>query len=106
MYIGLFVDYKISCDTVFLSFKLKDLILIIKHNGKVNFHLYDIIIYIPFIYSSSAKLRTRFSWKENSKKCTSFEEQKGTRYIRGNVYFQQSFSYKNVSRISFKGKRK
>ena len=28
-----------------------------------------------------------FSRKENLKKCTSFEEQKGTRYIRGNVYF-------------------
>ena len=25
--------------------------------------------------------------KENLKKCTIFEEQKGTRYIRGNVYF-------------------
>ena len=25
--------------------------------------------------------------KENLKKCTSFEEQKGTRYIRENVYF-------------------
>ena len=30
--------------------------------------------------------KLRFSLKENSKKCTSFEEQKGTRYIRGNVY--------------------
>ena len=28
-----------------------------------------------------------FYRKENLKKCTSFEEQKGTRYIRGNVYF-------------------
>ena len=27
------------------------------------------------------------SQKENLKKCTSFEEQKGTRYIRENVYF-------------------
>ena len=27
------------------------------------------------------------SRKENLKKCTSFEEQKGTRYIWGNVYF-------------------
>ena len=31
--------------------------------------------------------KLRFSRKENLKKCTSFEEQKGTRYIRGNVYF-------------------
>ena len=31
--------------------------------------------------------KLRFSWKENVKKCTSFEEQKGTRYIRRNVYF-------------------
>ena len=27
------------------------------------------------------------SRKENSKKCTSFEEEKGTRYIREKVYF-------------------
>ena len=25
--------------------------------------------------------------EENMKKCTTFEEEKGTRYIRGNVYF-------------------
>ena len=31
--------------------------------------------------------KPRFSGKENLKKCTSFEEQKGTSYIRGNVYF-------------------
>ena len=28
----------------------------------------------------------RFSWKEDLKKWTKFEEQKGTRYNRGNVY--------------------
>ena len=31
--------------------------------------------------------KLRFSQKENLKKCTSFEEQEGTRYIRRNVYF-------------------
>ena len=31
--------------------------------------------------------KLRFSQKENLKKCTSFEEQKGTRYVWGNVYF-------------------
>ena len=31
--------------------------------------------------------KLRLSRKENLKKCTNFEEQKGTRYIRGNVYF-------------------
>ena len=30
--------------------------------------------------------KLRFSRKENLKKCTSFEEQKGTRYIRENVF--------------------
>ena len=30
-----------------------------------------------FHLSRSAKLKTRFAWKENLKKCTSFEEQKG-----------------------------
>ena len=29
----------------------------------------------------------KISWKENLKKCTSFEEQGGTRYIQENVYF-------------------
>ena len=32
-------------------------------------------------------LKLRFSRKENLKKCTTFEELKGTRYIRENVYF-------------------
>ena len=27
-------------------------------------------------------------WKRNVKTCTSFEEQKGTRYIWGNNYFE------------------
>ena len=31
--------------------------------------------------------KLRFYWKENLKTCTTFEEQKGTKYIRGNVYF-------------------
>ena len=30
--------------------------------------------------------KLRFSWKENLKKCTNFEEQKGKRYIREKVY--------------------
>ena len=30
--------------------------------------------------------KLRFSWKENLKKCTNFEEQKGTRYVWGSVY--------------------
>ena len=33
--------------------------------------------------------KLRFSLKENLKKYTSFEEQKGTRYIRGNVYISE-----------------
>ena len=31
--------------------------------------------------------KVNFSEKENLKKCTSFEEKRGTRYIWGNVYF-------------------
>ena len=71
---------KINGNTVSLSFIFKNLILIIR---KVNFHLSNTIIYISFIYS-----KTRFSCKEDSKKCTCFEELKGTRYIQGNVYFE------------------
>ena len=36
--------------------------------------------------------KKQISQKENLKKCSSFEEQKGTRYIRGNVYFALLFS--------------
>ena len=36
---------------------------------------------------TTAVLKLRFSPKENLKKCTSFEEQKGTRYTQGNVCF-------------------
>ena len=45
--------------------------------------------------------------KENLKKCTSFEERKGTRYVRGKVYFvivlytKVYFVYKTISQISF-----
>ena len=31
-------------------------------------------------------LKLRFSRKENLKKCTNFEGQQGTSYIRGNIY--------------------
>ena len=52
--------------------------------------------------------KLRFSRKEKLKKCASFEEQKGTRYMWGIVHFgnyrfQLSFVYKTVSQISFKG---
>ena len=77
-------DYEISGNTVFLSFILKNLILVIKRNGKVNFHQFNRIIYH---LSISSKLKTCFSQKENLKKCTGFEEQKGTRYVWGNVCF-------------------
>ena len=40
-----------------------------------------------FHLSSSPKLKTRFSRRENLKICTSFEEQKDTRYTREKIYF-------------------
>ena len=52
-------DYKISSDTVFLSFILKNVILIIKHNGKLNIHLFNRIITSHL--SSSVKPETRLS---------------------------------------------
>ena len=51
-----------------------------------------------FRSSSSTKHKTRFSRKENLKKCTSTEEHKGARYIRGNVYFD---FITTVSQFSF-----
>ena len=49
--------------------------------------------------------KLQFSQKENLKKCTNFEEQKGTRYIwwgGGHLYLhyhlQLSFVYKTVSK--------
>ena len=38
-----------------------------------------------FHSSRSVKRKTRFPRKENLKKCPSFEEQNGTRYILGNI---------------------
>ena len=55
------------------SFILKNLSFIIKHDG---YHL-----------SSSAKIKTRFPQIEHLKKWTNFEEQKGTMYIQGIVFF-------------------
>ena len=51
--------------------------------------------------------KLQFSRKENLKKCTNFEEQKGTKYIRGEQLcwhnsLQISFAFKSVSQISFK----
>ena len=37
-----------------------------------------------------------FSWKENIKKCASFDEQKGARYIRGSVYYIRVYYILNV----------
>ena len=45
-----------------------------------------------FHLSSNPKLKTRFSRKENLKKCISFEEQKGTMFIRGDVIVFSSLS--------------
>ena len=48
--------------------------------------------------------KLQFSRKENLKKCTSFEEQKGTSHIWGNVFFFMSsavFVHKTMSQISF-----
>ena len=39
------------------------------------------------IYLAAKNLKLVFLVKENLKKCINFEEQKGTKYIRGNVYF-------------------
>ena len=77
-------DYEISGKTVFLSFILKNFTLFIKRNGKLNLHQFNRIIYH---LSISSKLKTCFSQKENLKKCTGFEEQKGISYVWGNVYF-------------------
>ena len=70
-------DYEISDVTVFF-FLLNNLIPIIKHNGRETFN-FSIEIF-TFHLSSSAKLKTLFSRKENLRECTSFEEQKGTRH--------------------------
>ena len=44
--------------------------------------------------------KLRFSRKEKLKKCTSSEEQKGTRYIRENVYFvMMIFSFLSPTKL-------
>ena len=57
-----------------------------KTQWKVNF-TFSIELF-TFYLSSSAKLKTCFSWEENLKKCISFEKQKGTKYIQENIYFE------------------
>ena len=42
-------------------------------------------MFLNIFYLEKRLLKT--FWKENLKKCTSFEEQKGTRYIWENLYF-------------------
>ena len=73
--------------TVFLSFVLGNLIVTTKHNGKVDTFTFLIELF-KFHSSRSVKLKTRFPRKGNLKKCPSFEEQNGTRYILGNIYFE------------------
>ena len=85
VFLFLYIANEISGDIIFLLFVLKNLIFLIKRNGKVKFYFFNRIF--TFHLSYSAKLKTRFSRSENMKKCTSLKEQKGTRYIRGNVYF-------------------
>ena len=43
--------------------------------------------HLLYYYEKLVFSKLQFNWEENLKKCTTFEEQKGTRYIRGNVYF-------------------
>ena len=43
--------------------------------------------YLLYYYEKRTSSKLQFYRGENLKKCTTFEEQKGTRYIRGNVYF-------------------
>ena len=42
---------------------------------------------ILYYYEKLTFSKLQFYQEENLKKCTTFEEQKGTRYIRGNVCF-------------------
>ena len=43
--------------------------------------------HLLYYYEKLTFSKLQFYREENLKKCTTFEEQKGTRYIRGNVYF-------------------
>ena len=59
---------------------LMDVLLQLKKNGLIWKGMSNIYYWEKLIS------KFRFSRKENLKKCTNFEEQKGTRYIWGNVY--------------------
>ena len=49
--------------------------------------LFDVFKHLLKNRCSQSLSEKYFSWKEYLKKCTSFEEQTGTRYIRSNIYF-------------------
>ena len=41
--------------------------------------------HLLYYYEKLAFSKLEFYWEENLKKCTTIEEQKGTRYIHGNI---------------------
>ena len=47
--------------------------------------------HLLYYYEKLTFSKLQFYWEENLKKCTTFEEQKGTMYICGNVYFSIVF---------------
>ena len=87
--------YEINGDKVFLSFVLKNLILIIKHNRKVKFS----IELFTFHLSTSAKLKTCFSRKERLKNALALKSKKVQVIFRNAL--QLIFADKTVFQIFF-----
>ena len=102
-------DYEISGGTVFHSFMLKNLILIIRYNGKLNFDLFN-RINLHFIYLVAQNLKLDFIGKKVWKNALDLKSKiwSAKRYkvysgkrLSWHYRLQHPFFYKNESRTSF-----
>ena len=83
LWVGCFIYFKFTRVFFHLMFLMDVLVQLKKYGNSLIWKGMSNIYYWEKLTFS----KLRFSRKENLKKCTNFEEQKGTRYIRGNVYF-------------------
>ena len=95
LWVGYFIYFKITCVFFYLM-----VVIIVTRNvvmevlccngGSTSIKEISTLIWKGmsnvYFWKKLTFSKLRFSRKENLKKCTNFEEQKGTRYIRGNIY--------------------
>ena len=90
LWVGYFIYFKFTCVSsivykcyIFSSVKETNLLI---NKGMCSF-IWCFFKHLLLRKTDVLKTCWKISQKENLKKCTSFEEQKGSRYIQENVYF-------------------